>query len=60
MEKQFDWIIAKLVCKRCGKVYEISSYKTSTMRCYCGGELKLVWDYASNWRRRMVGKFIRR
>ena len=58
--KHLDWIIAKLVCKRCGRVYEVSSYKTSTMRCHCGGELEVVWDYASNWRVKVEGRYIRR
>jgi len=54
--KKHDWIVAKLVCKNCRKVYEYSERKKCRA---CGGELEVVWDYASNWRERIKGWFIK-
>lgn len=59
-KKHMDWIIAKLVCKRCGRVYEFSDSRFSSMRCHCGGELEVVWDYATNWKIKVEGRFVKR
>jgi len=43
-----DWIIAKAVCRNCGKIYDFLSFR-ETKKCWCGGDLEIRWDFSKNW-----------
>jgi len=47
-----EWIVGRLVCTNCGKIYELSSYKKAGDECNVCKRRTLVeeWKYASQWK----------